>query len=348
MSSTSFDVAIRHDAPVVGPVPRPSGAPRSLARSVAARLSAALVVASALLGCDRAPASRLNDSSAPVATTPEADSIATIVTASGWDVTAGPYVVLPTVDGGMTAGSLLRPEATELTVGDTVGVGQSLADGRLDLFSRSGRIGEARLRVENPPRVDPGCTAWPVARLVAADGAAGLPNVNWTVAFAAGHAMAIPLDSIEGMAPRDSARLAAELTRLASALPDDTSQTFRGLPFVVLRAYRSRGVDTTFVVATLARRVNQEDSPKEERLVLVVDAVGDDARRWNVAWKERASGREEELVVAEPLFAYRTTTNRETHLLFGRDDGIALGAAVLARGPRGWRVQWESAVAGCD
>lgn len=328
MSSTSFDVAVR--------------------RGAATRRLAAVLLAGVLLACDRQAADRPGDSAVTVATTPEADSIATIVTASGWDVTAGPFVVLPTVDGGMTAGSLLRPEATELTVGDTVGIGQSIADGRLDLFSRGGRVGEAMLRVENAPRVDPGCTAWPVARLVAADGAAGLPTTNWTVAFAAGRASAIPLDSIEGMAPRDSARLAADLTWLASALPDDTSRTFRGLPFVVLRAYRSRGLDTAFVVATLARRVNQEDSPKEERLVLVVDVTGSDARRWNVAWKERAAGREEELVVAEPLFAFRTTTSTETHLLFGRDDGVALGAAVLARGRRGWRVQWESAVAGCD
>ena len=306
---------------------------------------------SLLLACDRTPSPRPGDSSIAVATTPESDSIATIVTASGWDAASGPFVVLPTVDGGMTAGSLLRPEATELTVGDTIGIGGSVADGRLDLFSRGGRVGEARLRVETAPRVDPGCTAWPVARLLASgagSGASALPNIAWTAAFAAGRATAIPLDSIEGMAPRDSARLAADLTRLASALPDDTSRTFRGLPFVVLRAYRARGLDTTFVVATLARRVNQEDSPKEERLVIVVDALGDNARTWNVAWKERAAGREEELVVAEPLLAYRTTSGKETHLLFGRDDGVALGAAVLARGPRGWRVQWESAVAGCD
>ncbi len=83
----------------------------------------------------------------------------------------------------------------------------------------------------------------------------GAPNVLWTAAFAAGRITAIPLDSIEGLAPRDSARLAADLTRLASALKDDTSQTFRGLPFVVLRAYRAKATDTSFVVATLARRV---------------------------------------------------------------------------------------------
>jgi hypothetical protein len=140
-------------------------------------------------------------------------------------------------------------------------------------------------------------------------------------------------------------------------LRDDTSSTFRGLPFVVLRAYRTRGLDTAFIVATLARRVNQEADPREERLVLVVDVVGDDARKWTVAWHERASGREEELVVAEPLLAFRTmvtataspaAATNEVRLLFGRDDGVALGAAVLARGTSGWHVLWESAVAGCN
>ena len=67
-----------------------------------------------------------------------------------------------------------------------------------------------------------------------------------------------------------------------------------------------------------------------------------------VAWHERASGSEEELVVAEPLLAFRAGRAEDVHLLFGRDDGVALGAAVLTRAAGGWRVQWESAVAGCD
>ncbi|MES2522451.1 MAG: hypothetical protein V4617_07125 [Gemmatimonadota bacterium] len=325
------------------------------------RLVAGLVLCAAITACDRKTPALPDDSSAPVSVggSTEADSIASIVTASGWDIEAGPFIVLPTVDGGMTSGSFLRPEATELTVGDTIGVGRTVADGRIELFSRGGRVGEARVKVENAPRVDPGCTAWPVARLGAASGgsasggaaeapATGAGITNWTAAFAAGRVKAIPLDSIEGMATRDSARLAADLTRLASALPDDTSATFRGLPFVVLRAYRARGIDSAFVVATLARRVNQEDSPKEERLVLVVDVASKDSKAWKVAWHERAAGREEELVVAEPLMAYFTTGTRDVHLLFGRDDGIALGAAVLVRTAGGWRVQWESAVAGCD
>jgi hypothetical protein len=158
----------------------------------------------------------------------------------------------------------------------------------------------------------------------------------------------VVLDSIEGLAARDSARLVIELTRLASGLRDDTVATFRGLPFVVLHAWRTKGLPTEFVVATLARRVNQEDSPKEERLVVVVDQTGADPKQWTVAWHERASGHEEELVVAEPLLAFHMGRSPDVHLLFGRDDGVALGAAILTRGANGWHVLWESAVAGCD
>ncbi len=280
--------------------------------------------------------------------TARSDSVASSVSTSGWDQAAGPFVVLPTVDGGMVAGSLLLPDVADSAVGDTTGVGALLGDGRLDLFSRGGRVTVTRLSVETAPPVDAGCTAWPIARL-AADAGATVPL--WTAAFSAGRVTAIPLDSIEGMAPRDSAALAANLTRLASRLPDDTSATFRGLPFVVLRAWRARAndgaTDSGFVVAVLARRVNQEDDPKEERLVMVVDAPGPDVAARRVGWHERAAGHEEELVVAEPLLAFRATGARDVRLLFGRDDGVALGAAILSRRGGTWTVLWESAMAGC-
>lgn len=319
-----------------------------IARSPCSRAFLAFGCVSAVLSsaaCDQARTASNVDSSATVRTITRPDSIATIVAGSGWNVDAGPLMILPTVDGGLAAGSLLRPEATELTVGDTIGVGRSVGDGRIELFSRSGLVGVARLTVAAAPRMDEGCTAWPVARL---SSVASTPILPWTAAFVAGHVVSIPLDSIEGLAPRDSVRLAADLTRLASGLRDDTSATFHGLPFVVLRANRARGLDTTFIVATLARHVNQEDAPREERLVIVVDVVGEDAKHWTVAWHERAAGREDDLVVAEPLMAFHTVRTKNVHLLFGRDDGVALGAAVLTRDARGWHVLWESAVAGCN
>jgi hypothetical protein len=298
-----------------------------------------------LVACENRPSPSNPDLASSAGSPRNADSVATSVLSNGWDSGAGAFVVLPTVDGGLMAGSLLRPDASELTVGDTAGVGVASADGRIELFARSGTVGMARLTVEGASRVDDGCTAWPVARL-AVD--AGVAVVPWTAAFVVGRVTAIPLDSIEGLAPRDSARLASDLTRLASGLADDTSSTFRGLPFVVLRAWRTHGLDTAFIVATLARRVNQEDDPKEERLVIVVDALGDNAKAWTVAWHERAAGHEEDLVVAEPLLAFRNVGVSDVRLLFGRDDGVALGAAVLSRGKTGWRVLWESAVAGCN
>jgi hypothetical protein len=306
-------------------------------------IACVLALGAGLVACDRQPAP--GTAGATIAATGDSAQSETTGEAAerGWGIEAGPFLVLPTVDGGMTAGSLIRPEATEMTVGDTSGLGAAISDGQVELFARGGRVGTARLRVEAPAAVDSGCTAWPIARL-GLD--AGAPP--WTVAFAAGRVAPIVLDSIEGLPARDSARMAITLARMASALPNDTVATFRGLPFVVLRAWRSVGLDTGFVVATLVRRVNQEDAPKEERLVMVIDQVGAEPRTWMTAWHERASGREEELVVAEPLLAFRSGRSPEIHLLFGRDDGIALGAAVLTRGVSGWRVQWESAVAGCD
>lgn len=282
----------------------------------------------------------LVDTTAPI--NPAEDSAATV--ASGWELDAGPYIVLPTVDGGVMAGSLLRPGVTGDQLGDTAGLGAVVEAGRVELFSRAGKVGEARMNVEQTRRIDPECAAWPTARFTLVAGADVAP---WTAAFAEGRVTAVPLDSIEGLPARDSAALAVSLTRLASALPDDTSSTFRGLPFVVLRAYRATGAASPFVVATLIRRINQEDAPKEERLVMVVDAASANARNWRIAWFERAAGTEDELLVAEPLLAYRAAGANDVRLLFGRDDGVSLSAAVLARSASGWTLQWESPASGC-
>jgi hypothetical protein len=298
-----------------------------------------------MLACDRPGTASATDSPAADSSSAHPERVDAEVSGSGWDAAAGPILVLPTVEGGIVAGSLLRPEATELTVGDTVGVGASLPDGRVELFSRYGKVGIARLTIEGAPKVEEGCTAWPVARL-ATD--AGVSIAPWTAAFAAGRITVMPLDSIEGLPPRDSARFAADLTRLAAGLPDDTSATFRTLPFVVLRAWRTQRADQGFAVATLVRRLNQEDRPLEERLVLVVNMPGNDVRQWSVGWHERASGREEELIVAEPLLAFRAVGANDMRILFGRDDGVAPGAAVLTRVGGTWTVLWESAVAGCE
>jgi hypothetical protein len=315
-----------------------------LHRRVARTLLCGLCFGTAIAACTDAPPVSRADSTVSVPEGGDTGSGEARPTPSGWDAGAGPYLILPTVDGGLVTGSFLLPEATELTVGDTAGVAGLLGDGALDLFTRSGQVFGGHAVVE-PPSVQPeGCTAWPVAR-VRVDTGAILP---WTAAFRRGQVVPVPLDSIEGLASRDSAVFAAALARLASGLPDDTNATFRGRPFVVLRAWRSTGSDSSLAVATLVRRINQEDNPQEERLVMIVDMPSRDARQWAVGWHERAAGTEDELVVAEPLLAFRNAGSDQLRVLFGRDDGVALGAAVLTRSAGRWQVLWESAVAGCE
>lgn len=317
----------------------------------------AIVALAGAAACDRTP------SPAPVVsvvtTLPEVakDSMRPAV-GTGWETEAGPFVVLPTVEGGVDAGSLLRPDATDLTVGDTAGLFAAGKPALLELFSRGASLGETAFTVEPTRGLEAGCTAWPVARLQmlqsAAASGAGTPAVTslagraWTAAFVKGRITQLPLDSIEGLAPRDSSLLAVNIARLASGLRDDTVATFQGLPFVVLRAYRANLGAQSFIVTTLVRRVNQEDSPMEERLVMIVDGSLDAPKAWTVGWHERASGREDELVVSEPLVAFQLAVNKRPHLLFGRDDGVALSAAMLVREGAGWKVLWESALAGCD
>ena len=303
------------------------------------------MVAAASWGCDRGSTAASTDSARAVAAIMTRDSTRPVV-GTGWDLGAGPFLILPTVEGGRDAGSLIRPDANDSTVGDTAGLNRAAGDGRLELFSRAALIGEARLSVEKSVAVDSGCTAWPVARLGASE--LGAPAHAWTAAFLKGRVTIVPLDSIEGLGVKDSALMAANVSRLASSLPDDTVATFHGLPFVVLRAFRGRSADKSFVVATLVRRVNQEDAPLEERLVMVIDGEAAEPNAWTVGWHERASGREDELVVSEPLVAFQLMGKSEPHLLFGRDDGEALSAALLFRGPKSWKVLWESALAGCD
>jgi len=313
------------------------------------RLSRAttLVTCLMLCTCDRPETRTAADARPGVATA--VDSIAPVAdsTAGGWEVAVGDVLVLPGDDGPLN-GALLRVSANDQTLADTTGLGVALGDARLDLFARHGSVGTARVRVQGPPRVDVGCTAWPVARLSTEAGAAVRP---WTVAFLAGRIDPIALDSIEALTPRDSATLAAQIARVASRLPDDTNPTFRARPYVVQRAWIGRTTDAPLAVALLIRRVNQEDAPREERLVLVLDRSGDaPSDAWRVGWHERASGTEEELVVAEPLLAYRVRGGGggDPHLFFGRDDGYALSATVLVRRDGRWQVLWESAIAGCS
>ena len=194
-----------------------------------------MIIATILSSCDRSRTSATIDTTSDGKPLMKADSLRPAI-GTGWNVAAGPFLVLPTVEGGHDAGSLLRPDANDSTVGDISGIPIGPDANRVELYSRGGLIGEAQLAIEKASNVEAGCTAWPVARLSAPGNSVAR---GWTAAFVKGYIKQVALDSIEGLAPKDSAALAANIARLASSLADDTVATFRGLRVVVLRAYRA-------------------------------------------------------------------------------------------------------------
>ena len=312
----------------------------------------------ALAACERSRETPPADTAAPPspAPPPPPDSAAPTL---GWDPGAGTALFV--------AGTTPReavvvfPEFNDSTLTDTttfdLGSVQSLS---VELFSRTGVVGRAQLQSAAPPsRSATECTAWPTARVAgsaSADSASRAPVSTgstsagpWTVAFLAGHATAIPLDSIEDDAPADSARLAADVTRLAGTLPDATP-AFKGIPFSVLTARRfspAPGVDA--VVGQLVRKVNQEANPREEQTVVIGERLTATRRATYVAaYHERAEGLEETIETSDVLAAVRLGPSATPTLVIGRDYGDGTAYALVERiGPAKWRLRWSSAYTGC-
>ena len=320
----------------------------------------ALLVAAG--ACDRpARAPAANDTVATDVPAIGADSAAPpVVSTNGWrPEEAGPALVLPAETSALQA-QLVLPQFTDSTLTPQATFDLAALRGvTLELFAPAGLVGRATLADVAPPsaasaprassRSAPAgaaCTAWPTARLVPAVE----PLSPWRVAFAAGRAHAIPLDSVSALAGPDSARLAADVARLASALPQDTASAFRGLPFVVRDVHRFTpvaGVDG--LVADVVRRVNQEASVQMEHLLLVAERpAGRAAAPWTAAYVERSAGQEETIEMAEVLAAVTLGAAARPTLVIARDFGDGGAYALLERtGPRRWVVRWSSAYAGC-
>ena len=265
-----------------------------------------------------------------------------------WDSSFGPVIAVR--GSSPSEVQVILPHVTDSTLAsmtrlDTAGLGGHA----LDLFTHSGRAGQLRLGAVDNRGTVAECPSWPRAAAAPLGGSDAPPN--WSVAFVAGRAEPIPLDSIEGLPAADSARLAAEVTRLASALPHDTALAFRGVPFVVRRAYRfspAQGVDA--VAAEVVRAVNQEANPLREHILPVAERASKEAgRRYHTVYSERASGVEERVPTTEVLAALRLgPPPRRAALVLVRAGEVSAAYALLERTRRGrWRVRWTSAYTGC-
>ena len=313
-------------------------------RSVAA--AATTVLAVGLTACERArpPVPRADTTRA--APTESVHVAVPPPPPPAWDtVAAGPALF---VRGTSPASALVVfPQYADSTLPDSVHFDDSAFRGAtLELLNRSGVSGRARVAAiggTDWTRPQANCTEWPSARVQPVSG--GAPPASWTVAFVKGRVQPVPLDSIEALPRPDSARLAADVTRLASALPNDTARAFRGIPFAVRRAYRFAVPGAEALAADVVRTLNQEAAPLEQHTLLIAERDSADTQgRYRAVYHERRAGAEEAVESTDVLAAVRFSQARRLALVLAREGAEASAYTLLERhAPGRWRVRWTSA-----
>jgi hypothetical protein len=307
-----------------------------------------LVLAPLMSACERKPSAKsVETASTAPETIPAAPPIKPIVIPSTWDTTAGPVMF---VRGNSSAEAyVIFPAITDSTPSADVHFDSALArNTTVELFQRAGggdtaHVGALAGGEWNADQ----CIEWPAAKVQTTMG--GEAGSGWTVAFLKGRAKALALDTIESMTHADSARLAADITRLVSTVPNDTARTFRGIPFSVRTAYRFipvAGVEA--VVADVVRTLNQEANPLEEHTLVVGERPAGSNAPYKLAYREVTAGSDETLESSDVLAAVAIGSPPHIDLVLAREGYESNAYALLQRQPDGsWRLRWTSAHTGC-
>ena len=164
-------------------------------------------------------------------------------------------------------------------------------------------------------------------------------RVPWAVGLLRKSATVVRLDSIESMATADSVRLAAELSRLASAIKIDADSRFVGLPFAVFTARRFEVDAKMIVLAHMVRRVNQEATPLEEHTLVVAQRAAA-SEALTLVFSQRSEGKEETAEHFEILSVVKA--GAAVFALVARDQEAQTEYEILERAADGsWRERWQ-------
>jgi len=312
----------------------------------------AIAVLVAATACERSPATEHPSSPASSTTRHPTTAAAAARPVVSWnDTIAGPDLFVAGAN--PTEAVDVMPRFSDSTISDAPATDPVLATHpKVDLFSRSGQVGVATLSAQAEGNFSGSCTTWPTAHVTTPDG----PPPEWSVAFAAGRAIALPMDSMATLNAQDSARRAADIARVASALANDTALAFRGLPFAVRDAHQfTLPSGDTVIAAEVVRRLNQEANPQEEHILIVMER--DTVRGPNstpppyiAAYSERTSGPEDDVETDEVLAGVLLghTPRGLPTIILDRDYGDGNSYTLIQRAaPRVWRARWSSAYVGC-
>lgn len=313
-----------------------------LRRPSCAVLTRRSVIAAFLLvaACERKAAVPPADSSAALAT-PSAGTSAQAGDRSGWNRAAGPALL---VQGAALDEAIVVYPFVDDTV-DQVHLDSAGANGgSAMLFGRGGARFSARLGAL-PDATETTCERWLLRDVHAQAGGAA-----WSVGFVDGQVAPMVLDSVDVLSPRDSVALAAEASRLASAVTAPTGPSFQGLRFAAhdIRRFQA-GPGVQAFVAHVVRRVNQEANPQEEQTLIIAERdSGAVATPYRLVYAERSFGREEQVTTPEVLAGVRLGGSAQPTLVVARDNDSGVLYILLERtGPGRWRVRWTSPPVQC-
>jgi len=314
------------------------------------RVVPACLSALAFLGaCDRKAPAKAPDTlvSSPQSVPDSTPRALPVVAPSTWDTSAGPVMF---VRGNSTAEAyVVFPTITDSTPSDAVHFDSALArNTTIELFQRSGGGEAARVGAMGGGEWDADqCIEWPAAKVQTTANVDATPG--WTVAFLKGRAKALALDTIEALPHADSAKLAADITRLVSTVPNDTARTFRGIPYSVRTAYRftpAPGVEA--VVADVVRTLNQEANPLEEHTLVVGERPAGSSGSYRLAYRDVTAGSDETLESSDVLAAVQIGSPPHVDLVLAREGYESNAYALLERQADGsWKLRWTSAHTGC-
>lgn len=268
------------------------------------------------LACRGKETARTTDSARDSITPPATAATA----ASSWDSELGQLFVVPSDSDNV--GIVLFPDAPAASL---------IASSSVVLVNAAGDTTRMKLSAVDSQQ----CGDAPTVRLQ------GNAPASWSAGLSRPTATLLRTDSIESLPSADSARLAADVARLASALPAPRDSRFSGIPFAVVSARRF-GVDRRqFLVAHLVRRLNQEAAPLEERTFLIAERPDSgQTQRYATTFSRRSEGSEDTAEHFELLSVARGKS--APALLIARDQASGTMYELLERmADGGWRSRWS-------
>ncbi len=272
----------------------------------------------------------------PVSTEPAAPN-------TGWEsATAGEFLLLPIAENSAAA-LVVLPFITDNTLANAAEFpGDSLAGAAVELFSRSGLAGSTALVVDAGRQLQEGCLSWPQIRL------ADVVARPWRIGFMKGIVASIGVDSLEAMSAPDSVSITRELARISSAVAEGDDPAYRGLPFVVRKAYRFAFGPTSVIAGDIVRRINEEANPREERLFLLAERQLSATGEYRVAFSTRVAGAEDKIRTSEILGVIRLVRSNRLAIVMSFEDFDGGRIALIQRtSDREWKTTWRSAYTSC-